>query len=117
MNRGCEDASRPGHERHFRITTDIVKPKPAHKLIVPFLLAFVLLASGYAGARHDCSHLADGHRHDCALCWLSFSSAEDTPALHVSPDNTVVWFATNFGSQTGSFHFPSPRDSRAPPAQ
>jgi hypothetical protein len=50
-------------------------------LLFSALLAVSLVGSGFAAERHDCDHEGTCQHHDCALCWISFSVAENSPSI------------------------------------
>ena len=93
---------------NFRIRT-------IYKALFAFVLTSMLVLTSVEAAEHDCHHSNDGAQHDCALCLLSNSSAENSATQTLDPPPKTVYAVSLLDATPRSSELPRSHAPRSPP--
>ncbi len=94
--------------------------RPSHqtisKLLLTSLLGYMLVLTNIASAEHDCHHPDDETQHDCTLCLLSISSAENSNSQTLDPPQRTEHSVSLPDATPRAAELPRSHAPRSPPS-
>ncbi len=85
------------------------------KALLALVLTSMLVITSVEAAEHDCHHPNDGTQHDCALCLLTFSSAELSVSQTLDPPQSTEIVISLPDTTLRALELPRAHAPRSPP--